>query len=236
MRQRFTAGLLSAALGAGLLTVGAPGAHASSKGRKNTTLGLGALSAYGLLTGKTAMGLLAGGGTAYAYKRYRDAKKSDSRNRLSRRYTRSPYRLDSTDGGFQFPVGYGGSNSGQYQYGSGQSQSGNGQYQYGGEQSQSGKSPYQYDGGQYQRGGYYDNTGQNSGRGSRPYVTDTWGRRHSYDPNQGDGFNRYDGRRYQWQRHGYRGYADEDRSSSSSRGQKRGWRGRSVPPGQWRRD
>ena len=55
-------GLIGGSL-AGLMTAGAPGAHASSKGRKNTTLGLGALSAYGLLTGKTAMGLLAGGGT-----------------------------------------------------------------------------------------------------------------------------------------------------------------------------
>ena len=79
MRQRFTAGLLSLALGAGLLTAGAPGAHASSKGRKNTALALGALAAYGLLSGKTGTGLLAGAGAAYAYKRYRDARKNDRR-------------------------------------------------------------------------------------------------------------------------------------------------------------
>ena len=231
MRQRFTAGLLSAALGAGLLTAGASGAHASSKGRKNTTLGLGALAAYGLLSGKTGMGLLAGGGAAYAYKRYRDAKKSDRRYRYSSRNSRSPYRINNTDGGFQFPVGYGGGGNSQYQYDGGQYRSGKGQYQYHGGQ-------YQYDGGQYQRGGYNDDyNGQYPRRDSRPYVRDTWGRRHSYDPRQGDGFNRYDGRRYQWQRHGYRGYADDDsRPSGWSRGRKRGWRGHSVPPGQWQRD
>jgi hypothetical protein len=230
MRQRFTAGLLSAALGAGLLAAGTPDAHASSKGRKNTTLGLGALAAYGLLSGKTGLGLLAGGGAAYAYKRYRDAKKNDRRYRYSSRYSRSPYRLSNTDDGFQFPVGYGGSNSGQSQYG--------GQYQNDGRRYRSGKGQYQYDGGQYQRDGYYDNyNSQYSRRDSRPYVTDTWGRRHSYDSRQGDGFNRYDGRRYRWQRHGYRGYADDDsRPSGWSRGRKRGWRGHSVPPGQWQRD
>src|SRR5438093_7147645 len=109
MRHRFTAGLLSMALGAGLLSAGAPGAHASSKGRKNTALGLGALAAYGLLSGKTGMGLLAGGGAAYAYKRYRDSRKNERRyGRYSNRYSGSRYRLNNTDGGFQVPVGYGG--------------------------------------------------------------------------------------------------------------------------------
>ena len=44
MRSRFTAGLLATTMGASLLVVGAPGAHASSKGRKNTSLGLGAVA------------------------------------------------------------------------------------------------------------------------------------------------------------------------------------------------
>jgi hypothetical protein len=214
MRQRFTAGLLSVALGAGLLSAGAPGAHASSKGRKNTALVLGALAAYGLLSGKTGTGLLAGAGAAYAYKRYRDARKSERRYG---RYYGSRYRTRSTNGGFQFPAGYSGG-GGQYQYGGD-----GGQYQYGGYPSQR---DYSYDQGQYSR------------RGSQPYVSDTWGRRHYYDPRQGDGFNRYDGRRYDWQRHGYRGYAsetDDNCPPSGSRGSKRGWRGHSVPPGHWRK-
>jgi hypothetical protein len=77
MSYRMTAGLLVAALGVGLLGLGAPGAHASSKGRKNTTLGLGGLAAYQLLKGKTTTGLAAGAGAAYAYKKYRDKRKQE---------------------------------------------------------------------------------------------------------------------------------------------------------------
>src|SRR5438132_14404352 len=85
MRHRFTAGLMTAALSAGLLTAGVPGAHASEKGRKNTAIVLGALAAHQLLLKhKTTNGLLAGAAAAYAYKRYKDARKGDRRSfRLS---------------------------------------------------------------------------------------------------------------------------------------------------------
>src|SRR5439155_30510 len=75
MRHRFTAGLLTLTVSAGLVGFGAPTAHASSKGRKNTAIGLGALAVYGLLSGKTGTGLLAGSGASYAYKRYQDSHK-----------------------------------------------------------------------------------------------------------------------------------------------------------------
>jgi hypothetical protein len=222
MRHRFTAGLLTVAMGAGLMTVGAPAVHASSKGRKNTAIGLGALAAYGLLSGKTGVGLAAGAGAAYAYKRYRDSRKNERRyNRYYSRYG-SRYRTNSADGGFQFPVGYGGSDN--YPYG--------GQYQYG-------DYPYQ-NGGQYQYGGsqYRRRTRERPyTRGdSRPYVTDEWGNRRYYDPSQGDGYHRYDGRRYR--RAGFRSRYDVDTQSSqydnsvqycppgSSRGRKNGWRKR----------
>jgi hypothetical protein len=204
MKTRILASAMALVVSAGLLSISAPGAHASSKGRRNTAIGLGALAAYGLLSGKTGAGLLAGAGAAYAYKRYRDSRNSEIR------YSRARARALSTDGGFQFPVGYNGG-SGQY---------GGGQYQYGsGGQNQYGSYP--------SKGGSGYNQGQYSGSGSQPYVTDTWGRRHYYDPRQGDGFNRYDGRRYRWQRHGYRGYSNEtgfDRPPGWSRGNKRGWR------------
>ena len=53
MRNRFTAALMVTSLATSLLTLGAPAAHASSKGRRNVALGLGAIAAYELLRGKT---------------------------------------------------------------------------------------------------------------------------------------------------------------------------------------
>lgn len=79
MKYRGTAGLLVAALGVGLLGIGTPPAHASSKGRKNTALLLGGVAAYQLLKGKTTTGLAAGAGAAYAYKKYRDKRKDEKR-------------------------------------------------------------------------------------------------------------------------------------------------------------
>jgi len=114
MRYRFTAGFLATLLGASLFAVGAPSAHASSKGRKNVALGLGAVAVYELLRGKTSTGLIAGAGAAYAYKRYQDTRKNE------RRYGRygSSYRTNGAGSGFQFPVQYpGGSYSSDgYQY------------------------------------------------------------------------------------------------------------------------
>jgi len=89
MRCRFTAGVLTISLCAGMLAVSVPQASASSSGRKNTTLGLGAVAAYELLRGHTGTGLLAGAGAAYAYKKYSDARKQERR---FGRYRRSSYR------------------------------------------------------------------------------------------------------------------------------------------------
>ena len=63
-------------------------AHASAKGRKNTTIALGALAAHQLLTGKTTNGLLLGAGTAYAYSRYNSARKDENRRRAYSAYNR----------------------------------------------------------------------------------------------------------------------------------------------------
>jgi hypothetical protein len=72
--KRFHPRLLVTIISAGLLALGTPSAHASSKGRKNTTLGLCAAALYELLGGNSTTGLIAGAGTAYACKRYRDAR------------------------------------------------------------------------------------------------------------------------------------------------------------------
>jgi hypothetical protein len=212
MRHRFTAGLLTMTLGTGLLAMGAPQAHASSKGRKNTAIGLGALAAYGLLSGKTGTGLIAGAGAAYAYKKYKDGRDEERRyDRRDRYYSRSGsrYRTNSTSrsGDFQFPVGYGGSG---------------GQYQYGGNSDQ-----YQYGGGQYQ----YDNGRYNGGQ----YQYDNGRRQYSRRENQRRYNSRYDDSRRNRSR--YNRYDDDDdyRPRGWSRGNKRGWRGRSVPPGQYQK-
>ncbi len=52
-------------------------AHASSKGRLNTTLGLGAITAYGLLKGNKTVAIAGAVGTAYAYSKYNSAKKEE---------------------------------------------------------------------------------------------------------------------------------------------------------------
>jgi hypothetical protein len=71
-------------------------AYASSKGRKNTAIALGAIAVHQLLTGKTTNGLIAGAGAAYAYKRYEDARKDEKRrdrySRYSRNWENSRYR------------------------------------------------------------------------------------------------------------------------------------------------
>jgi hypothetical protein len=212
MRHRFTAGLLTLTIGAGLLALGTPEAQAGSKGRRNTAIGLGALAAYGLLSGKTGTGLAAGAGAAYAYKRYRDAKKDERRS--SRYYSRygSGYRTNSGNGYYYAPAGYNGNGGYQYQNG--------GQYEY--RTSRSRRDPRER---RYTRGD------------TRPYVTDTWGNRRYYDPRYGDGFKRYDGTRYR--RAGYRSRYNVDREASQysqndyeycppgqSRGRKTGWRRR----------
>lgn len=51
-------------------------AEASTKGRRNTTIALGAVTAYGLLKKNKKVAIAGGVGTAYAYSRYRKSKKS----------------------------------------------------------------------------------------------------------------------------------------------------------------
>jgi hypothetical protein len=79
MRQRWITGLMATAFGAGLLTFTGPAAHAGSKGRKNTTIAVGAVALHQLLKGKTTNGLIAGAGAAYAYKRYKDSRDEEKR-------------------------------------------------------------------------------------------------------------------------------------------------------------
>jgi hypothetical protein len=50
--------------------------HASVKGRRNTVIAGAAVTAYGLLKGNKTIAIAGGLGTLYAYKRYRDAKRS----------------------------------------------------------------------------------------------------------------------------------------------------------------
>ena len=57
--------------------LGLTAAQAGSKGRRNTTIGLGAVTAYGLLKKKKTVAIAGGIGTAVAYSRYRKAKKAE---------------------------------------------------------------------------------------------------------------------------------------------------------------
>jgi hypothetical protein len=75
-----TLGVMTASTLGGLaLTSGE--AQAGSKGRRNTTIALGAVTAYGLLKKKKAVAIGGAVGTAYAYSRYRKAKKAERRYR-----------------------------------------------------------------------------------------------------------------------------------------------------------
>jgi hypothetical protein len=72
--------LLGAAVLMSATTVAGPlmsEAQASSKGRRNAAIGAGAATVYGALRGNRTMTVVGGLGTAYAYKRYRDAKRSN---------------------------------------------------------------------------------------------------------------------------------------------------------------
>jgi hypothetical protein len=85
-KMRFRALPYIAALSVLLPVFGAGTAHASANGRKNTTIALGALTVHQALQGKTTNALVLGAGTAYAYKRYNDARKSEKRRATARRY------------------------------------------------------------------------------------------------------------------------------------------------------
>lgn len=59
-------------------TLGVAGvANAGSKGRLNTTIGLGAVTAYGLLKKNKTVAIGGALGTAYAYSKYKKAKKAE---------------------------------------------------------------------------------------------------------------------------------------------------------------
>ena len=95
-----------ALLALGVMLAGALGglglspAQASSKGRRNTALVLGAVTAYGLLKKNNKVAIAGALGTAYAYKRYRDARQDeelrDERNRFRRRLRAERNRYQSS--------------------------------------------------------------------------------------------------------------------------------------------
>lgn len=60
-------------------------AHASSKGRRNTAIGLGAVTAYGLLKHNKKVAIAGGVGTAVAYNRYKHKKSWEKRTTEQRR-------------------------------------------------------------------------------------------------------------------------------------------------------
>lgn len=103
MRKNRMAGLLALGVAAGVL--GALPAQASTSGRRNTAIGLGAAAVYELLRGDTTAGVLLGAGAAYGYKRYKDEKRWDDRyDRYDRRYNR---RYDSRyDSGYDSRYDY----------------------------------------------------------------------------------------------------------------------------------
>ena len=60
-------------------------AQAGAKGRRNTTIALGALTGVALLKHKKKLAIAGAVGTAWAYKRYRNQKKRERRAREARR-------------------------------------------------------------------------------------------------------------------------------------------------------
>jgi uncharacterized membrane protein YebE (DUF533 family) len=68
----------------GGLAVTSSVAQASEKGRLNTTLGLGAVTAYGLLKKKKTVAIGGAVGTAVAYSQYRKSKKRSKREEARR--------------------------------------------------------------------------------------------------------------------------------------------------------
>jgi hypothetical protein len=76
------AGVMSAA-GLGLFSV--TPAEASTKGRRNTTIGAAAVTAYGLAKKKRGVAVAGAVGTGVAYSRYRSSKKRDRRTAEARR-------------------------------------------------------------------------------------------------------------------------------------------------------
>ena len=100
-KTRFFAGALAGLFFVG--TLAAPiAARASEEGRRNTALGLGAVTAYLFTRGGTKVPAFVGlGATAYAYKRYQDKineRKKRERYSTARRYYKSGYKRGYTAG------------------------------------------------------------------------------------------------------------------------------------------
>jgi hypothetical protein len=79
MQKQIAAWSLVIMMSAGLAAVGAPRAAASTKGRRNTTIVLGAATVGAALTHHKTAAIVLGAGTAAAYLRYRDAARRDRR-------------------------------------------------------------------------------------------------------------------------------------------------------------
>jgi hypothetical protein len=97
MKRLWIAGTLALLVAAG--TLGTLPAQASTSGRRNTALGLGAAAVYELLNGNTTAGIALGAGAAYGYKRYQDEKRYEDRyGYYGRRYG---YRSSRYDGDYR---------------------------------------------------------------------------------------------------------------------------------------
>jgi len=91
IRTRWTAFSLTLSVLAGALIPGV--ALASSNGRRNTAILLGAATLHQALHHKTTNALILGAGTAYAIKRYSDKRKQEKRRgRYTRYVRRTTYR------------------------------------------------------------------------------------------------------------------------------------------------
>lgn len=80
--------------------LGVSPAKAGTRGKRNLALGLAAVTAYGLLKKNNKIAIPAALGTAYYYKRYRDARQDEElreeRNRFRRRLRAERYGYQSS--------------------------------------------------------------------------------------------------------------------------------------------
>ncbi len=77
MQRMWIAGTLALLAVGG--TLGTLPAQASTSGRRNTAIALGAAAVYELVKGNTTAGIALGAGAAYGYKRYEDEKRYEDR-------------------------------------------------------------------------------------------------------------------------------------------------------------
>ncbi len=79
MRSKLRVAVLTVLGALGLGIVAPTAAHAGSRGRLNTTLILGGAAIYGAVNRKPEVAIGAGLGAAYAYSRYRSARRDEDR-------------------------------------------------------------------------------------------------------------------------------------------------------------